>query len=190
MGLNFWQTDTLRLRAVEPEDWRIFADWDLDSESARLCYAIPFPPSSEQQQKKAMEMASSRGENDVYTWLMESQTGEVVGIINTFGADRRNRTFGYGLAVRREHWGKGYASQAVRLVLRYYFDELGYQKCTVDVYDFNTASIGLHQKLGFTQEGCTRRMIFTQGAYHDNLIFGITAEEFRAGQAAVQASQK
>jgi RimJ/RimL family protein N-acetyltransferase len=182
MSLNFWQTDILRLRAVEPDDWRIFAEWDLDSESARLCYAIPFPPSSEQQKKKAMDMALSRGEHDVYSWMMENPTGEVVGIIMTLSTERRNGTFGYGLAVRREHWGKGYASEAVRLVLRYYFNELGYQKCTVDVYDFNTASIRLHQKLGFTQEGCVRRMIFTQGTYHDSLIFGITAEEFQAGQ--------
>ncbi len=190
MRLNFWQTDKLRLRAVEPEDWHIFAEWDLDSETARLDDRIHFPPSSEQQKKKAMDMANSHEENDVYTWMMENPDGEVVGIIMTLAADRRNGTFGYGLAVRREHWGKGYAGEAVRLVLKYYFDELGYQKCTVDVYDFNTASIRLHLKLGFTQEGCTRRMVLTQGEYHDNLIFGITVEEFRASQTVLQRSQE
>jgi RimJ/RimL family protein N-acetyltransferase len=119
----------------------------------------------------------------LYSWMMEDQADEVVGIINILATERRNGTFGYGLAVRREHWGQGYAGEAVRLVLNYYFSEFGYQKCTVDVYDFNSASIGLHQKLGFTQEGRVRRMIYTQGEYHDSLIFGITAEEFLANHA-------
>lgn len=179
MNMNFWQAETIRLRAVEPEDWQIFAEWDLDSESARLCYAIPFPPSSEQQKKKALEMALSRGEGDVYTWMMEDRQGKVVGIINTHSTERRNGTFAYGVAVRREYWGMGYAVEAVRLVLRYFFDELGYQKCTVDIYDFNSASIRLHEKLGFTQEGRIRRVNFSNGSFHDSFIYGITAEEFR-----------
>ena len=82
--------------------------------------------------------------------------------------------------MRREYWGKGYAGEAIRLVLGYFFDELGYQKCTVDVYAFNTQSVRLHEKLGFKLEGRERRMIYTGGAYHDNLIMGITVEEFRA----------
>jgi RimJ/RimL family protein N-acetyltransferase len=51
---------------------------------------------------------------------------------------------------------------------------------TVDVNDFNDASIKLHEKLGFQHEGRVRRMVFTQGAYHDSLILGLTREEFEA----------
>ena len=76
------------------------------------------------------------------------------------------------------------ASEAIRLVLRYYFDELGFQKCNVGVYSFNEASIRLHEKLGFTREGVQRRSIFTRGQYYDNILFGITAEEFHARWSA------
>jgi len=65
------------------------------------------------------------------------------------------------------------------LVLKYYFEELDYQKVTVQIYAFNEASLKLHKKLGFQQEGCLRRMIYTDGTYHDEIIFGLTVEEFK-----------
>jgi RimJ/RimL family protein N-acetyltransferase len=68
----------------------------------------------------------------------------------------------------------------VNLVLRYYFRELRYQKCTVQVYDFNDASIALHERLGFQREGRMRRMGYTEGRHFDVLLYGITAEEFAA----------
>ncbi len=62
--------------------------------------------------------------------------------------------------------------------LRYFFDELRYQKATVTVYSFNVASIRLHEKLGFQREGQIRRTVYTRGQYFDELFYGMTCEEF------------
>ncbi len=180
MTLNFWQGTNIRLRAVEQEDWKVFQAWNLDSESARSSYFIPFPQSAADLQRMSNNAALERGENEAFRWMIENNEGEAVGTLNTFDTWRRSGTFRYGIAVRREYWGKGYAGEAIRIVLSYYFDELGYQKCTVGIYSFNTQSIRLHEKLGFKLEGRERRMVYTGGKYFDNLIFGITAEEFRA----------
>ncbi|MBI4928809.1 MAG: GNAT family N-acetyltransferase [Anaerolineae bacterium] len=180
MTTNLWQGERIRLRGVEPEDWQVFMDWNLDTETARACYFIPFPQSAADVKRYAEQTALQRGENDSYTLLMALADGSVVGSINTHDAFRRYGTFSYGVAVKREYWGNGYAGEAIRLVLRYFFDELGYQKCNAGVYSFNTASIRLHEKLGFTLEGRQRRNVFTNGEYFDNLLFGMTAEEFRA----------
>jgi RimJ/RimL family protein N-acetyltransferase len=112
--------------------------------------------------------------------VIERLDGEFVGTINTHHCDRRNGTFQYGLAIRREHWNRGYASEAIRLVLAYYFRELRYQKVNAHVFSFNKASRSLHKKLGFRQEGRLRRMVYTQGKHYDDIIFGLTAEEFAA----------
>jgi ABC-type microcin C transport system duplicated ATPase subunit YejF len=42
----------------------------------------------------------------------------------------------------------------------------------------------LHERLGFQQEGRLRRMFFVDGAYVDDVIFGMTAEEFEQRHAA------
>jgi RimJ/RimL family protein N-acetyltransferase len=75
---------------------------------------------------------------------------------------------------------RGDRHEAIRLMPRYYFDELRYQKATAFIADFNAPSIRLHEKLGFRRGGQLRRMAYTRGQYHDQLAFGQLAEEFRA----------
>ena len=178
MSLNFWEGEKVTLRVVEPEDWEVFYEWDKDTETARRGYFIPFPQSKAAAQKMAAEMALVRPENDVFRFMILNKQGEVVGTLNTHSVERRDGTFSYGVAVRREFWGRGYASEAIRIVLKYFFAELRYQKCNVGIDDYNTESIRLHERLGFQLEGRLRRMRFTDGAYHDGLQYGITAEEF------------
>jgi RimJ/RimL family protein N-acetyltransferase len=48
------------------------------------------------------------------------------------------------------------------------------------VYNFNTASLALHEKLGFVREGMPRRMVYTGGQHHDIVAFGLIADEFAA----------
>jgi RimJ/RimL family protein N-acetyltransferase len=180
MTTNIWQGDRVRLRAMEPTDWAIFHENDEDTEVARMCYEIPFPRSTVGSMKWAESVATTPPQDDCYRLAIENRDGELVGNLNTFECNRRCGTFKYGIAILRPHWRKGYASEAIRLLLRYYFGELRYQKVTVHVYDFNDTSLQLHQKLGFQVEGRLRRMIYTAGQYHDEVVLGLTAEEFAA----------
>lgn len=182
--MNIWQGVRVRLRGIEPSDWATFQRWDQDTEIARLCYHIPFPRSEEGTRKFAADAALAEPKGDaVRLMIVDVATDKPVGTINTFACDPRHGTFGYGLAIAREHWRKGYASEAICLVLAYYFRELRYQKVTAHVYAFNDGSIRLHEKLGFRLEGRLRRQVYTDGAYHDELIFGLTTDEFAAAHA-------
>jgi len=44
----------------------------------------------------------------------------------------------------------------------------------------NKAPMRLHEKPGFQREGCLRRMIYSRGAYHDEILSGLTTEDFAA----------
>lgn len=175
---NIWQGERVRLRAVEPEDWKIFNQWDLDSDMARECYWVPFPKSQEAARKWALDLSLEAPKGDNFRFVIENERGEFVGTINTQDCEPRNGTFSYGVAIRREHQRQGYAAAAIRVVLRYFFRELRYQKCNVGIYDFNAASIKLHESLGFQHEGRQRRVYFTAGKYHDEINMGITREEY------------
>jgi len=59
----------------------------------------------------------------------------------THGCDPRHGTFGYGISIAAAHRRKGYAAEAIAIVLRYYFEELRYQKVSVQIYSFNEPSI-------------------------------------------------
>jgi RimJ/RimL family protein N-acetyltransferase len=51
------------------------------------------------------------------------------------------------------------------------------------VYGYNTASVKLHEKLGFVEEGRRRRRQFFAGGYHDLVLMGMTVEEYAAAHS-------
>lgn len=182
-----WTGKLIRLRSPEPDDAKAFYASNLDTEAQRMGYEVMFPRSLERTRQWATDEALSDGAGRfTYRWAIESREGgNLVGSINTHEGDARNGNFGYGIGIFREQRGKGYASDAIILVLRYYFQELRFNKANATVFGFNEPSLALHRKLGFVEEGRIRENIFTNGRYHDEHWFGMTAAEFREryGQA-------
>lgn len=175
---NFWQGEHIRLRAIEPEDAETFFAFNLNSETARVLDYLWPPSSAASVREWTQKRATQETKDDVIYCVIEDRQGNAVGVISTHGINRRIGSFAYGLAVGEEHRGRGYASEAITILLRYFFEELRYQKVNVAVYECNPASIALHEKLGFQLEGRMRRMVFTHGHFYDEFIYGMTCEEF------------
>jgi RimJ/RimL family protein N-acetyltransferase len=168
----------VRLRAPEPEDLDAFRAFDLDSQGARQWGQTELPISRDAQRRWSEEDAAKRPTGDATRLAVETLAGAVVGSISVDRADRRHGVFSYGIGLGAEHRGKGYGSEALVLLLRFYFAELGYQKCDTGIYAFNEGSLRFHERLGFVVEGRRRRSVFTQGEYRDVVLVGITREEF------------
>lgn len=177
---NIFLGTLIRLRGVEPEDWEYFYAVDTtDTETGRLLDEVWFPNTRARARQWTEALAQRQTvENDDYQFMIETLEGVTVGTLNTHNVNRRNGTFYYGLAIHPDHRRKGYAADAIHLVLAYFFNERRYQKANAEVYSFNEASIRLHERLGFTLEGQLRRMVYTGGEYHDVLVYGLTKEEF------------
>jgi len=176
--MSFWQGRLVRLRGVEPSDAETFARWNLDSEMARELDFV-WPPVSLARIKKDLEERSlKRLEDDAFMWVIEDADAEAIGQITTQYCEPHVGVFRYGLSVAREHRRRGYATEAVQIILKYYFDELRYQKCLVTIHSYNTASVALHEKLGFVREGTLRRMVYTGGRFFDVYNYGLLKEEW------------
>jgi RimJ/RimL family protein N-acetyltransferase len=176
--MNFWQGNNVKLRGIEPSDATAFFEWNLNSDTSRNLEFLWPPVSKTQISKWAEEQSQKKLDNDSFIWVIEDATGRVVGSINTHSCNYRNGTFSYGVNIGSEYHRKGYATEAIKMVLRYYFEELRYQKVSVQVHSYNESSIRLHEKLGFTKEGTMRRMIYTRGMYYDVHWYGMTKEEW------------
>ena len=171
--------ELVRLRAVQPSDWEYFYEWDKDTDPGRMTDEVWFPNTVEYARGYAEHESRRRGEADTFRFMIERVSDEaVIGTLNVININRRCGTFMYGLAIAPAYHRQGYASEAIRLVLRYYFHERNYQKCNTEVFGYNEPSMRLHEKLGFVLEGRLRRYVYSGGAYHDALMYGMTREEF------------
>jgi RimJ/RimL family protein N-acetyltransferase len=177
--MNYWQGKNILLRALEPTDAAAFYEWDKDSDMGRFIDRV-WQPVSLESQRRWTERAASQEPGDNFFFVIENLQGELVGSLSTHDCDRRTGTFSYGVAVRAAHQRRGYAAEAIRMVLRYFFEELRYQKATVHAHSNNPASAALHEHLGFQLEGRLRRTVFDGGKYLDDLVYGLTVEEFNA----------
>ena len=174
---DFWIGHRVRLRAARDEDWRAFFDAAGDSESDRLASEVRLPPTEAEWRARMTKPSDTAADK---AWLVIERLDDpiVVGHINVHDADRRHRSFEYGIRLFPPFWRQGFASEAIALLLRYYFRELGYHRAFATVYAFNAGSLRLHDRLGFTREGVLRENLFAAGEYHDEICFGLLDREF------------
>jgi ribosomal-protein-alanine N-acetyltransferase len=82
-----------------------------------------------------------------------------------------------GYAIKASEWGKGYATEAARLLLDFAFGPLALHRVSAAIGPDNDASIALVKRLGFTYEGRLRDHVFTNGAWRDSLLYSVLAHE-------------
>ena len=82
------------------------------------------------------------------------ETGELVGSI-WFRCDRHHKKSDVAYWIAEKHWNRGYATEACGEMVRYGFEELGFERIMAGVIVENVASIRIAKKLGMTYE-CTR----------------------------------
>src|SRR5579875_3355465 len=152
---SVWQGKRVRLRAVEPADWTVYFAWNQDDEQARALDSVPLPRSAADMRRWMEERAARppSEESDDFRFAIEDETGRMIGGLHIHHTNRQSGTLAYGINILRGYRRRGYAAEAIALALRYYFAERRYQKVTSGVFDFNTASIKLHEGLGFQLEG-------------------------------------
>lgn len=176
----FWQTPLIRLRPLRPEDAELkHREW-LDSEARRLLEGqLDLPPVSlEAFRANLLDACDFKGDPERRCFAIENLEGEFVGWINLFLGEPRHGRFSLGVSIFREHQRRGYALDAATLILKYGFNELRCHKCNSACLDVNTGSIAFHRRLGFIEEGRRREVIFMNGHYHDEILYGLTDEEF------------
>lgn len=174
---SFWTGERIRLRGIEPDDWSAFMRFAVDEE--RSGDLLRPPRSAEGYRAWAKERATADAEGDRFQLVIEATaTGEAVGAVSSHSADPRAGRFEYGVTIGADHRRKGYAAEAVVLLLRFMFAERRYHKCEARVLAHNEASLALHRRLGFVEEGRLRAHEFLAGRHQDLVLMGMLAEEF------------
>ncbi len=76
------------------------------------------------------------------------------------------------------YWGQGYATEAVRAVVQFGFENVGLNRLEAQTMLWNVASMRVLHKVGFTEEGILREWGYWKGAYHDLRMYSLLRREY------------
>ncbi len=168
------------LRPVRREDIERSLVWrnNLDTKARAMSYRLPV---TELMEQKWIEEAMDGNKNRIVYAIEETENNTHVGFADISEIDYFNRNAHYSILIGDHSYrGKGIASEAVKQVLTYAFNELNLVRIYGEIAEDNEASLNFHLKLGFKKEGVQRKHLYQNGVYLDKIYVGILKEEFNA----------
>jgi RimJ/RimL family protein N-acetyltransferase len=114
-----------------------------------------------------------------YAWVIEVDRRCIGGISlhSVVPADRRAQV-AIGIHVP-EMRNRGYGTEAMRLVLRFAFEQMGLHRVGLRVLEYNRRAIASYEKCGFGREGIERESGFVAGEWYSDVMMGILEHEYR-----------
>lgn len=79
-------------------------------------------------------------------------------------------------------WGKGYGTEATRLLVQHAFETMNLNRVWLLVYEFNERALRAYERVGFQKEGVLRQEMYRQGRYWNTILMAILREDWEARQ--------
>lgn len=168
----------VKLRAYKEEDIEKAVEFINDEEVKKFLDSnIPFPMTKWQEE----EWVRSRKANADFTYdfaIEDLETGKYIGGCSINECDVKNRTCTIGIMIGdKEYWSKGYGSDALKVLIKFIFEEVNMNKIKLKVFSFNTRAIACYKKVGFKEEGILKKELYRNGKYHDEILMAIFKSE-------------
>ncbi len=177
-------TERLELRMIQVSDYK--AVYDAFKDEAYLRYfGIP-SVSSEQDAKRLITDWVKRLDPQTFVrWaIILKENGQVIGTIglHTFVNQYKKAAVGYDL--RPEYQHQGFVSEALQMIMRYFFEDLGYHRLEATIALQNTPSIAVAERAGFKREGLMRQWMYNcvYEEFYDAYIYAILDTDYLEDQ--------
>jgi len=173
--------ELVRLAAFDTD---VFAEatsrWALDSEYQRLYASDECRLWSKQKVKGRIEKVIAVEKPDLYLFMIHTlQSDQPIGEIDLdeIQYSHGDAFVSIGLG-ERDYWGKGYGTDAMRVLLGFAFTELNLRRVSLDVFGYNPRAQRSYEKAGFVVEGRMRSFVKREGKRWDMIFMGIFREEW------------
>ena len=129
--------------------------------------------------KNAEEFIQLQNKNDTEKVFAVDYRGELCGMIGLImQEDVYRKSAELGFWIGEPFWGKGIATKAVELTIRYAFDELKLVRIYAGVFEYNLGSMKVLEKNSFKKEGVAKSAVYKNGRIWDEHRFALLREEY------------
>lgn len=167
------------LRAIERADVEVLAGWAQDYDRWPQVNVKPYAPETVADTLRAYDSDGSDRFRPGATHVPFAITVDdvVVGSVALWGIDLHNRCGHLGISLGPDFRGKGYGSDACRVLLRYAFVDRGLHRVQLEVLADNEAALRSYRAAGFVEDGRMRESAWVTGSFVDEVYMSVLAPE-------------
>ncbi len=168
--MKLLENDTVKLRALEPEDLDLLYRWENDGTFWSAGNTLA--PYSRFALRQYLESQTA----DLYTtkqlrlMIVLKGAGRGIGMLDMFDFDPYHNRTGVGMLIDSSCQEKGFGSQALELFIQYAFHFLKLKQIYCNIAEDNEKSLALFQKQGFRISGKLQSWLKTPEGWKDNYI--------------------
>ncbi len=118
-------------------------------------------------------------EKEEITWgIFNKIDNKLVGICNLGSFEDSSRRCEIGYDIRKSEWNKGYATEAIKLLVKFALSDMNLNRVEAFVTPGNDGSVKTLEKSGFIREGLVRERDFIKGELVDGIIMAILKRDY------------
>lgn len=175
--MSVLENETIRLRALEPEDLDVLYRWENDASLWHLGSTLaPYSRFSLKEYLKdsCLDLFHAR---QLRLMIVLRSTGESVGTIDLYDFDPMHGRAGVGVLIDNRFRRLGLARQALGLLKEYAFHFLFLKQLYAYIGANNDASLALFKQIGYEEAGLLRSWTKRDGGWEDVYLLQIINQE-------------
>ena len=174
--MNILSDQNIHLRALEPEDLEFL--YQIENKESFWEVSHTQTPFSKYVLKQYLENAHL----DIYEskqlrlLIEEKSTKKQLGMIDLFDFNPQHKRAGVGILIHPDFQKKGFASEALSILINYSFTHLQLHQLFANITTENSNSLKLFKKHNFVKVGVKKDWILSEGKFKHEVLFQLINE--------------
>ena len=161
----------INLRALEPEDLEFLYNIENNESFWEISHTqTPFS-------KYILKQYIENSHLDIFEakqlrlLIEDASTKKQIGMIDLFDFNPQHKRAGIGILIHPDFQEKGFATEALSILIRYSFSNLQLHQLYANITSDNSKSIALFTKQQFKKVGVKKDWVLSEGKFKDEILF-------------------
>lgn len=172
------QSERIVYKRITPENSEDMYEYSKSEEVTK--YLLWTPHISLAQTRRYVKLLQKKYDCGAF-WdfgLNYKENGKFIGTCGITSFDEKDGSVEIGYVISPDYWGKGFATEAARTVMRFCFENFDCNRICGKFMEGNNASMRVMMKLGMSLEGIYRHSMYVKGDYKTIHVYDITKDKF------------